>query len=367
MNPFLRKVLHMSKKINLSVYMLLALLVMGVCSSLTAQEPYRVGTTAANFLEIGVGVAGNAMGDANVALTHDLMSSYWNPAGLGFMKKSEAHFVQQPYVANISMRYAGVGLVLPNIATLAVSVTHMGYGDDMAVTTLAYPEGTGEHYSADDFAFSLSVGRRLVHWFAFGMTAKFINSQIWHTSGKAAAVDFGAIVNTNFFSSTGNREDGMKIGMSIANYGSGLSYDGIDLYMPIDLSPDEAGNYADVPGKYKTSRWELPLIFRLGIGLHRQITSTQRLSIGVDALHPNNNSEYVNVGGEYQISFSGTGDFFLRGGYKGLGMIDSVFGATFGGGFVMYLSPAVSLKFDYAYRSLGILGDSNSFGFGVLF
>lgn len=356
----------MSKKMNKPVYMMLALII-GLCASSMAQEPYRVGTTTANFLEIGMGAAGNAMGDANVALTHDLLSSYWNPAGLGFMTKSEAHFIQQPYVADISMRYAGVGLVLPNIATLAISITHMGYGDDMAVTTLAYPEGTGEHFSASDFAVSLSVGKKLVDWFAFGVTGKFISSQIWHTSGKAAAIDLGAIVNTNFFSSTGHREDGMKIGMSISNYGTGLSYDGIDLYVPIDMSESEEGNYADVPGKYKTARWELPLIFRLGIGLHRYITSSQKLSLAVDALHPNNNSEYVNIGAEYQISFPGTGDFFLRGGYKGFGMVDSIYGATFGGGFIMYIAPALSLKFDYAYRSLGILGDSNSFGLGVLF
>ena len=59
----------------------------------------------------------------------------------------------------------------------------------------------------------------------------------------------------------------MKIGMSISNYGTRLRYDGIDLLTPIDPEPDEFGNYDNVEGIYKTSDWELPLIFRMGISV----------------------------------------------------------------------------------------------------
>ena len=50
-----------------------------------AQEPYRVGTTSASFLEIGIGGAGIAMGDAYVASAGDLSAIYWNPAGLALL------------------------------------------------------------------------------------------------------------------------------------------------------------------------------------------------------------------------------------------------------------------------------------------
>ena len=50
----------MKVKIYLLLTMLLAVVV-------HANEPYRVGTTAANFLEIGFGSSGAAMGDAAVA------------------------------------------------------------------------------------------------------------------------------------------------------------------------------------------------------------------------------------------------------------------------------------------------------------
>ncbi|MBN1894276.1 PorV/PorQ family protein [bacterium] len=346
---------------------LIILFVIVGCAGLMAQEPYRVGTTAANFLEVGVGAAGNAMGDASVAVTSDLMSVYWNPAGLAFMDRSEAHFIQQPYIADINMQFAGVGLVLPNIATLAMAVTHMGYGDNMPVTTLEYPEGTGEKFGVDDYAFTLSIGRKLVQWFSFGVSGKFVSSQIWHCKANAMAVDLGAVVNTSFFSFSGQREDGMRIGMSISNYGTSMSYDGIDLLSSIDISPNEDGNYADVSGKFNPSAWELPLIFRLGIGLRHSFGSRHTLVLAVDALHPNNNSEYLNAGAEYLMKLPGMGNFFLRGGYKGIGMAESIFGPTFGAGFVLTPMPSIALKFDFAYRSMTLLGNAYTYGFGVMF
>ena len=135
-----------------------------------AQKPTRVGTTAANFLEVGYGTAGNAMGDAYVSIANDLSSAYWNPAGLAYMEKSEAMFVYQPWLIDVNSSFVAVGLVLPDIGTLAMSLISMDYGE-MDVTTLEMQEGTGEQFSAGDLAFGISFGRKLVEWFSFGATA----------------------------------------------------------------------------------------------------------------------------------------------------------------------------------------------------
>ena len=47
-----------------------------------AQGPHRVGTTTANFLEIGFGAAGIAMGDAYVSVVKDLSAVYWKFIGM---------------------------------------------------------------------------------------------------------------------------------------------------------------------------------------------------------------------------------------------------------------------------------------------
>ncbi|MBN2279579.1 MAG: PorV/PorQ family protein [Candidatus Marinimicrobia bacterium] len=360
----------MKKPVNLKYSSALFILILIVTIPSFAIEPYRYGTTTANFLEIGLGASGNAMGDAQVAYTHDLMSIYWNPAGMAFMQKSEAKFINQPYVADIGMQFAGVGLVMPGIGTIAIGLSHMAYGDEMDVTTLERPDGTGEKYSASDNAFALSFSRRLVQWFAFGASAKYINSNIWHSSGNAMALDLGAIVHSNFFAGK-YREDGMKIGMSISNYGTRLKFDGMDLLEPIDISKDEGGNYSDVSGKYNLTAWELPLIFRIGISAHKHITQYQRITLAVDALHPNNNHEYLNIGAEYKMTIPVAGDFFLRAGFKGLSekerMDYAVYGPTFGFGLINTMAPHLAIKLDFAYRSYGILGNTFSYDFGVMF
>jgi hypothetical protein len=178
-------------------------------------------------------------------------------------------------------------------------------------------EGTGETYSAMDMAVGLSYARKLAQWFGFGASIKYVSSGIWHMRASAAAVDLGVRVETGFFSPDGNRENGLAIGMSIANYGTKMQYDGMDLLQPIDISTDN-GNYSDVEGQFRLQSWELPLIFRVGVSVIPVKTAWHQLCVAVDALHPNNNCESVNVGCEYRLTIPRAGTFYLRAGYRGL-------------------------------------------------
>jgi len=354
------------KELRLIIYIILTVLMIGYSTNSQAQEPYRVGTTAATFLEIGYGSAGSAMGDAYVSVVQDISSMYWNPAGLAYMEQSEAIFSYQPWVADINTSFTGIGLVLPRIGTIGLGLIHVGYGD-MEVTTLEMQDGTGELFTASDLAFNLSYGRRLAQWFAFGASAKYVSSTIWHTSASAMALDLGVVVNTDFFSPTGKREHGLNIGMSISNYGTRMRYDGMDLLNPIDILPYEEGNYRDVQGLFKTESWELPLIFRIGISVNPLVTEQHKLTLAVDALHPNNNSESLNIGGQYQLTVPTVGLFALRGGYKALFMDDSEYGLTLGGGVQLRLMHNFGLKIDYAFRGVGVLGNAHCYTVSVLF
>jgi hypothetical protein len=329
-------------------------------------KPYRVGTTACNFLEMGIGSAGNAMGDAYVSVARDLSSIYWNPSGLAYLETGEFQFMYQPWLVETNIGFAGAAIVLPRIGTLGASITSMDFGRT-EVTTLAMQDGTGETFAAGEYAFSFSYARKIVQWFAFGASAKWISSGIWHLNANALALDLGVMVNTPFFSFSGNPEHGMTIGMSISNYGTKMKYDGIDLLIPVDILPDENGNYKDLEAKYSVQGWDLPLIFRVGASIMPVVTESQRLILAVDALHPNNNNESINFGAEYQLRAFGFGRFYLRGGYRGLFMDDSQYGLTFGGGIHLTLMRNHSLKIDYAYRDIGILGNSSIYTIGVTF
>jgi hypothetical protein len=337
-----------------------------IFSSVYADKPNRVGTTAANFLEIGYGSTGNAMGDAAVSSVKDLSAIYWNPARLAYMDQSEAQFMYQPWFADINTSFTAVGLKLGGLGTFAAGLYQVLYGD-MKVTTVEMQEGTGEMYSATDYAFSLSYSRKLAQWFAFGASAKYITTKIWHCSANAMAMDLGMVVDTYFFSPSGDRADGLTIGMSISNYGTKMKFDGMDLMQPIDLYPYKKGNYAYAEGQFKTQGWELPLIFRIGAAIHPVATARQRLTLEVDALHPNNNSESVNVGTQYEYNVPSFGTFYLRGGYKALFMDNSEYGLSLGGGVRYILLNNMAFRIDYAFRDIGVLGKTHSYSFGILF
>jgi hypothetical protein len=352
----------MNKRI-LRLYFLVIYLVVSI--SAFSESPIRVGTTTANFLEYGFGSAGNAMGDAYVSMANDLSSVYWNPAGLARMQQNEAMFVQQPWIVDINTSFAAVGIV-SNMGTIALSLISANYGE-MEVTTLDMQEGTGEYFSPSDFAAAFSYGRKIATWFSFGASAKYISSSIWHAKASAFAVDLGVIINTHFFSVDGTRENGLNLGMSISNYGTQMKYDGVDLVVPIDILPEEEGNFSDVPGQYRLQGWELPLLFRIGFSINPIVTGRQKLTVAIDGLHPNNNSESVNVGVQYSFTLSTVSKVFIRGGYKALFMEESQYGMSFGGGVIINLVGNTGIKMDYAYRELGILGNVNSYSIGLLF
>jgi len=319
-------------------------------------EIHRYGTTTANFLEIGIGSASGGMGEAYVAVANDLSAVYWNPAGLASLKGVGVQFMIQPWIVDINTIFAASALSIPRVGTFALSLTQVGYGD-MKVTTLNYQEGTGEKFSANELALTFSFARRIVPWFAFGANAKLVQSNIWHASANAFALDLGVLVNTDFLSVTGKKEDGMVIGMSISNYGTRMKYDGIDLYQPIDISEFEEGNYGDVAGQFRTQEWELPLLFRIGVAVKPIESQFSTLTFSVDALHPNNNTESVNAGFALKFMFPGNGAVIFRGGQKALFMDKTQFGLTGGLGFEWNFLNNRKIVVDYAYKTMGIFGN----------
>ena len=342
------------------------LIILFATSLLCQNKPYRVGTTTANFLEMGIGSSGIAMGEAYVSVIGDLSSIYWNPSGLAYVDSKEAQFMYQPWVDDIKLNFGGIAIPIENIGTFAIGFTSLDYGST-EVTTMTQQEGTGEIYSAMDLAISFAFARKLADWFAFGAAGKYVSSKISRLSASSLALDLGVMINTDFLSPDGDQSHGLTIGMSISNYGTQMQYEGIELLNPIDIAPNENGNYKYVQGEFKLESWDIPLMFRLGVSFHPILTSSQTLTLAVDALHPNNNSESLNVGAEYQLKFVGLGDFYFRGGWHGLFMNESQYGLTLGGGIDVAMLHNVLLKIGYAYQDVGVLGNFSSFTFGIVF
>ncbi|NIR64892.1 MAG: PorV/PorQ family protein, partial [candidate division Zixibacteria bacterium] len=189
--------------------------VKGGGSSQFQTEVANVGTNAAAFLEIGVGARAMAMGGAYVAVANDPTALYYNPAGIVWMDNIQIELMHNEWLVETNYDFIGATMPLPFWnASMGASLIMLDYGEQ-PVRTEARPEGTGETYSARDYAVSFTLASALTEHFSFGLSGKYINQKIWSASGGAAALDVGIFYNTPV--------RGLRLGMSMSNFGGELS------------------------------------------------------------------------------------------------------------------------------------------------
>ena len=339
------------KKFLQIIFVSIILLHSSVLSQVT-----KTGTTAAKFLSVGIGAKANAMGGAFTSIANDASSLYWNPAGAASLSDFEAMFTYTSLYKDLDINLNYVAVVLPagEIGNFGASVTVLDFGE-MNVTTESFPEGTGEKFSASSYAFALSYARNITDDFAAGVTVKYILEDIFNSGANGVAFDVGTLFKTPFL--------GIKFSSMISNYGSKLQMTGEDLLIRYDADPNSKGNNETVDAYYKTDKFELPLRLQIGLSRDFQFLNEQRFTIAVDAAHPNDNAEYLNIGGE--LSFLNN-LVSLRGGYKGLLLEDNQEGLTLGAG-LHYVLGVFAVGFDYSYQDFESLSYIHSFGVGLKF
>ncbi len=316
----------------------------------------KVGTTAATFLEIGVGATASGMGGAYVSMANDASALYWNPAGIARLEQNQVVFTHTNWIASTNLDYAALVLPLGELGNIGLSYTSLSM-PDMAVTTVAMPQGTGEYFSAGDLALGLSYARTITDRFAIGFTAKYIQENIWHETGTAFAIDAGTSFRTDLLG-------GMVIGASISNFGSSMQLSGIDTRTFARIDPTLLGTNDQVPYNIDLGTWNLPLLFRIGVSASPINTENYKWTVAIDALHPNDNYESMNVGTE--LSYQGF--LFIRGGYQSLFLPDGEGGLSFGIGVnTKELFSNNIVRFDYAYRDFGRLNGVHYFSVGISF
>lgn len=328
---------------TIRIYFLLACL----CSVLSAQT--KVGTTAANFTQIGLGSRGVAMGESAVALGMDASALYWNPALIATLDRNQAYFNNISWIADISINYGALLINFGNQGVAAVSIAVLNSGE-MQVNTEERPEGTGELFTVQEMQIGLTYARQLTERFNLGGTVKFLHSSIWNMSASTMAVDLGLTYRTPF--------QPLAIGLSISNFGGEMQMRGSDLTVRFDPDPRVDGNNDGVIAYQMTRSWRLPVTFRFGMVYDVLKSDMNQILLSTDVLYPNNNDNYVNAGLEY--GFKNT--FFLRAGYRQLFLNDSEGGLSFGAGLKMY-----NLIIDYAFSDRGVLNNVQYFSLGLNF
>ena len=359
----------------------------------TPDDASFVGVRAAEFLEIPVGARGIAMGSAYSAVTDDISSIWWNPAGLGFLERREVMVTVVDYTLDLTYSYAAGAIPLAD-GTVVVG-GFFGYLDipEMEMTSITQPLGTGRTFNAYDYQMGGSFAYTFSDRFIAGMNVKYVHQDMMgNIGGSAFAIDAGAIYHTEL----ADRE--IRFAFAIQNLGTNITMKGPNLLYEVPPEtpggsiPSGYGNYSE--DRYATSRratrwmsrqthtYRLPTVVKLALS-YNLVTSEKANWLATGEIWRTSNTPISYATGT-EVSYNFTpfmsgalrmgwlvqSDEFTEGadafGYEYLGDDPSLRGISFGGG-IMRSIAGKAINFSYAYRNKGRLTADNfftvSFGF----
>ena len=263
------------------------------------------GTTAANFLKIGVGARATAMGGAFTALADDSTSLYWNPAGLAQMKAGELSATYNLWFEDIRQGYLGMGF--PSLGgTLGLAANYVDMGTLEGRDEAGNPTG---NFTASDLELMVGYAKKISPKLSFGFGAGIIQDTIAEDKKSAFLANVGLLTEVS---------KPLFLGFAVQNLGSQLGSD------------------------------PLPLTARLGLALKRS-----PFMIALDLVKPTDDDTYYCAGAEWWIEKI----VALRVGYKS--NQDAGSGFTAGLGFKV-----ATVDLDYAYVAYGDLGNTHRISLG---
>lgn len=338
-----------------------------------------VGTTSAEFLLLGAGARGMALGSGYAAIVRDVESTYYNAAGLPLMEQPTVALSMMSYFADTDYLWAGLAMPLSNGEWgLGFSIQSWGFSD-APLTTEADPLGeSGLQYDVRETAFGLSFAHAFIDRFSGGVTLKYITSQLGQTDGSAFAVDVG----TNFHTEWNGRPISMSFVMQ--NLGTPIEHTGAGLRQDVFPEPDDPSVPSTPLDPYaseiQAAEWQLPVLFRVAIAHDVVSTDVNRVSLMGQFSEPNNNDAQLGFAGEYawtptdlpvSAALRGSYEFQPDNDFEGetseeldaayeTDKGDGLDGLALGGG-LRYGLGDLTAGFDYAWRHFGVLGTRHVF------
>jgi hypothetical protein len=313
-----------------------------------AQNP-NLGTAGAQFLKIPVGARAAALGGAFTSIADDASAVFWNPAGTANVSGSSAHFSYMRWFDMFDISAVSFVQNFDDIGVFGVGLMVFST-DKMEITTEIEPNGTGRYFDAQDLALNLSYSRYLTDNFRFGISLKYINQRIWNETANGLAFDIGTQYVVAEFQN-------LILAMSMTNFGPDMKMGGPDLNVKYDA--DQYLQDRLLPTTLETEDYPLPLSFQFGIAFDIFESRFVKLRGAVDAIHPNDNDERIQLGIESAIFDK----LYLRSGYK-LNHDDE--DLNFGAGIRSFLGTYL-IKLDYAYSIYEILPDVQFISIGLEF
>lgn len=343
------------------------------------EENTNIGTASGEFLMLGAGARGMALGGSYTAMANDVEALYYNPAGLPLMESSlQVMASAMPYFADTN--YFWLGLAFPFSTgdyAIGLSLGNFGFGNQPVYTVEDPINASDQTYSVSESFVALSFAHAFIDRFTGGLTVKYIQDRLGDVSASAFAIDVG----TNFHTEFAGRP--IAFAVVIQNLGGQLEHAGSGLdvgVFPVSDEPDvPSANLDPAPSRFRAQSFPLPTTFRVGLVYDVVATASSRATLGAEFNEPNNTDPSWGFAGEYEwLPPDGVFGAALRGSYSSqpdntlsdqedlaVGQsLDAentgVDGLALGGG-LKYRFSNYEARLDYTYRHFGVLGSIDVF------
>ncbi|MDP3147709.1 MAG: PorV/PorQ family protein [Ignavibacteria bacterium] len=293
----------------------------------------KVAQSGLQYLKIGVDAAMVGKGEAGISTVKGVSAMFWNPAGLADLNDKEILFCHNAWIADISMNVAAFGLTLENIGTFGVSLLWMDYGNLYKTSVATTIEESSEFgyvdegtFSPSDIAVGLAYSKKISEQFSVGGQVRFLYEN--YGSNRTVTIS-GEDKNTD-------------------NIMSAFCFDIGTLYYPgfKSLAISMAVQNFSPDLKYQQESFSTPLLFKIGASMDLldfyDENSKSNIMLAIDAIHPRDFSERLNVGLELDY----LGMFQVRSGYR-FNYDEGNFSA--GAGLKYPLANTMQLRLDISY------------------
>jgi hypothetical protein len=206
--------------------------VMGVSLTMAGSK----GSSGGQFLRIGVGARGPAMGGAFSPIADDATAIYWNPAGMSMMDKRDLSLAYNAYFKDTASQFLGYAHPTENHGTFGTGVSLFGVNNIEKRSATAGDADTPDlgTFNTRDMAIALGWANKVSLMnglMRYGLSLKYISSNLNTATAKTYAVDLGVIHNLN--------ADGMGLSASLAilNLGGKLKFQDEGDALPLNIKP----------------------------------------------------------------------------------------------------------------------------------
>ena len=140
---------------------------------LVSTPAYSQSEAGAIFLLIAPGARAGGMGEAQVAVANDAYASYWNPAGLGFLKGTELALMHVNWLPGLAddlyYDFFAFRKSYPTLGTIGGHIIFLNLGEQVRTSETGEELGTFTSYMS---AFSMSYSALISRNQSFGLSAK---------------------------------------------------------------------------------------------------------------------------------------------------------------------------------------------------